>query len=266
MDDGERSLIISDLHLGFEFELSEKGISLPSQTGRIKGRILRMLEEAKPESLIILGDFKHTIPKVSLQEWRDIPLFLEAVQSKVSKVKLVLGNHDGGIEVFAGRSLEIYPSRGIVVDAGGAKVGLFHGHAWPSPKLFEASHWVIGHNHPAIQFRGYFGFRTLRQAWIKAPVNLRALVADFLRYRGVKVEGKPEKILEEKFNVKPQVKTLIILPAFNDLLGGLAFNATEQEEFIGPVARSRGVEIGEAEVFLTDGTFLGNLKDLRKYG
>ena len=74
---------MADLHLGFEFELVEKGINLPSQTGRIKGRVLRLLEEVKPEKLIILGDLKHTIPKVSLQEWRDIPEFLEAVREAV---------------------------------------------------------------------------------------------------------------------------------------------------------------------------------------
>ncbi|RLI29586.1 MAG: phosphoesterase [Candidatus Hecatellales archaeon] len=266
LENGEKTLVVADLHLGFEFELSEKGISLPSQTGRLKERLLKILDETEASSLIILGDFKHTIPKVSLQEWRDIPLFLEEVGRKASKIRLVLGNHDGGIEVFAGEKLEVHPSRGILLEAGNVKVGLFHGHAWPSPKLFEASYWIIGHNHPAVQFRGYFGFRMFRQAWIKAPINRRRLIEDFLKSRGVKMEGKPEKVLEEKYNVKPAVKHLVIMPAFNDLLGGLAFNAVEQEELLGPVTRSRGVLMEKAEVYLTDGSFLGSLKSLRKYG
>lgn len=264
--DKSRTLVVADLHLGFEFELSEKGINLPSQTGRIKEKILRLLEEAKPESLVILGDLKHTIPKVSLQEWRDIPAFLEALKSKVSDVRLVLGNHDGGAEIFASKGVTVHASRGFLLEAGEVKVGLLHGHAWPSPKLFEASHWVIGHNHPAVQFRRLLGFRTIRQVWVKAPLNVRRLCGDFLKYRGIKVEGGPGKTMEKKFNVKPACRSLIILPAFNDLLGGLAFNATPQAELIGPVTRSGGVQMDKAEIYLTDGTFLGRLEDLRKYG
>lgn len=266
LDDGSRTLVVADLHLGFEFELSEKGVNLPSQTWRIKDKMLRMVEEAKPDSLIILGDLKHTIPKVSLQEWRDIPSFLQALKRKVQDVRLVLGNHDGGGEVFAGMGVTVHASRGLLLEAGGVKVGLFHGHAWPSPKLFEASCWVIGHNHPAIQFRSLLGFRTIRQVWVSAPINLRRLCGDFLKYRGVKAGGNPEKVLREKFNVKPACRKLIILPAFNDLLGGLAFNATPQSELIGPITRSRGVQMDKAEVYLTDGIYLGLLKDLKKYG
>ena len=264
---GEKALVLADLHLGFEFELVEKGINIPSQTGRIKEKILRLLGEVKPRTLIILGDLKHTIPKVSLQEWRDVPEFLEAVRGMVKEVKLVLGNHDGGIEVFAEHQITVHPSRGIVLDAGGdVKVGLFHGHAWPSPKLFEAKYWVIGHNHPAIQFRGFFGFKTIRQVWVKAPINLRKLTEAFLRHRGVRVEGNPLKVFEERFGFKPACQHLIILPAFNDLLGGLAINTVDQESLIGPVVRSKGVQIGKSEIFLTDGTYLGLLKNLKKYG
>jgi len=264
--DGSRILVVADLHLGFEFELSEKGINLPSQTGRIKEKILKLIGEAKPESLVILGDLKHTIPKVSLGEWRDIPGFLEALKAKVSDVRLVLGNHDGGAEVFAGRGVTVHSSRGFLLEARGVKVGLFHGHAWPSPKLFEASHWVIGHNHPTVQFRKLLGFRVMRPVWVNAPVNVRRLCEDFLKYRGVKTGGNAEKTMREKFNVNPSCRSLIILPAFNDLLGGLAFNATPQAELIGPITRSKGVQMDKAEIYLTDGTFLGQLKDLKKYG
>lgn len=258
--------MVADLHLGFEFELSEKGINIPSQTWRLREKILKAVEEARPESLVILGDLKHTIPRVSLQEWRDIPGFLEALKGKVADIRLVLGNHDGGAEVFAGEGVTVHASRGLLLEAGNVKVGLFHGHAWPSPKLFEADYWVIGHNHPAVQFRKLLGFRTIRQAWIKAPISLRKLCEDFLKYRGIKTGRNVEKTMRERFNVKPAVKNLVILPAFNELMGGLAFNATPQSELIGPIARSRGVQMERAEVYLTDGTFLGLLKDLRRYG
>lgn len=262
----ERTLIVSDLHLGFEFELAGLGINLPSQSGKLMASLVMLLEKAKPDRLIVLGDFKHGIPQVSPQEWRDIPDFLKGVKRKVSKLQLVMGNHDVGIEPFLGSGVELVSSRGIMLE-GKKKIGLFHGHAWPSPKLFEAEYWVIGHNHPAVQFRGLFGFRSLKPAWVKAPINGRKLAESFLRHRNVPVgdSENPEKVLGKKFGVQLRCSKLIVMPAFNDLLGGLAVNAVDHQELIGPIMRSEGVLLSRAEVFLTDGTFLGALKNLREY-
>jgi hypothetical protein len=262
----ERVLIVSDLHLGFEFELAGLGINLPSQSRKLMDSLLLLLEKAKPRRLIILGDFKHGIPQVSPQEWRDIPEFLEGVKRKVPRLQLIVGNHDVGIEPFLGSGVELVSSRGLILREK-QKIGLFHGHAWPSPKLFEAEYWVIGHNHPAVQFRGLFGFRTLKPAWIKVPINRRKLVKSFLHHRNIEVgeKGNPERVFRDKFGVQAHCTKLIVMPAFNDLLGGLAVNAVDPQELIGPIMRSEGVLVPKAEVFLTDGTFLGALKSLREY-
>jgi len=261
--DHMKTAVVADLHLGFEFELTKAGINLPSQTPKLRDSLMKALDRMKAERLIILGDLKHNIPNISLQEWRDIPLFLDSLKAKVKEIQIILGNHDGGMANFKSE-VKVISSRGMVIGAK-EKVGLFHGHAWPSPSLFEADCWIMGHNHPAIQFRGFFGFRTLQPVWVKAPLQRKKLIRAFLRYRGIKAEQKnPETLLKERYGVEARVSKLIVMPTFNDLLVGLPFNIRTQKELLGPILRSGGISINRAEVFMVDGTFLGTLRDLRK--
>jgi metallophosphoesterase superfamily enzyme len=71
IDDGaERTLVVSDIHLGWEASLSEEGIHVPSQTGKLLRRIERIISLEKPDRLIILGDVKHTIEKIEIEACR----------------------------------------------------------------------------------------------------------------------------------------------------------------------------------------------------
>ena len=54
------------------------------------------------------------------------------------------------------------------------------------------------------------------------------------------------------------------MPAFNELCGGVPFNESTQEDLLGPVFSSGGIELENAEVYLLDGTRLGRLKNIRK--
>ncbi|MFQ5997907.1 MAG: metallophosphoesterase [Candidatus Bathyarchaeia archaeon] len=260
------TLVVADLHIGYEFELADMGINLPSQTHKITEALLKLIENSKPKRLIILGDLKHNIPKLSLQEWQDLPGLLNQISDRVPTVELIPGNHDAGISKSASSRIKIASSRGLII-GGREKLGLFHGHAWPSPKLFEAGCWIVGHNHPAVQFRGFFGFKSLKPIWVKAEFNRRKMVEAFLHHRNIKTNGKkPEKILLDVFGVEALCSKLVVMPAFNELLGGLALNAKSQTELLGPLLRSEALSLSDAETFLVDGTFLGKLQDLRKFG
>jgi len=262
----EKIVVVSDLHLGYEFELAEMGINLPSQTKKLKENLVQLIEKSKPDRLIFLGDVKHSIPKISLQEWRDLPDFLREIGGKVSLIQIVPGNHDGRMAAFSASNVEIVSGRGLLLK-GKDKIGLFHGHAWPSSKLFEAKIWLIGHNHPTIQFKSLFGFKVSKPVWVKIPINKKKLVKSFLKSRNVKIgEKNPEDVLMEKYGVKANCSSLIVMPAFNELLGGLPFNIKSQNELLGPVLRSEGIILEKSEVFLLDGTYLGFLKNLRKIG
>ncbi|MFH1327512.1 MAG: metallophosphoesterase [Candidatus Bathyarchaeota archaeon] len=263
--DTEKTLVVTDLHLGFECELAQMGINLPSQTSKIRDNLIKLLENSKPNRLIILGDLKHSIPNISNQEWQEIPQFFESISEKVAKIELIPGNHDTGISRFLRAGLKIASDRGLLLGKK-EKIGFFHGHAWPSPKLFEADYWATGHSHPVIQFKGMFSFRTIRPVWVKIPLDGEKIASAFLKHRNVKLNGKnPTNVLRDKFGVEVKCTNLIVMPAFNDLLGGLALNAKNQEELKGPLLKCEGADLNRAEVFLTDGTFIGTLKDLKKF-
>ena len=70
------------------------------------------------------------------------------------------------------------------------------------------------------------------------------------------------KKLFEKFKTKTKFKQGIIMPAFNHLIGGMAFNSKDFEP-LGPLLTNDVLKWKEAEVYLLDGTLLGNLDKLK---
>ncbi len=264
----ERALVVSDIHIGWEVALAEEGIHVSSQTKRLFERLKKLLQYYKPEQLVVLGDVKHTFSKIDLEEWRDVPWFFEEVCKIVPEVKVVPGNHDGDLGALLPESVDLVSHRGIRI----GNVGLFHGHTWPDVRLLECSVLVMGHVHPVVVFSDCMGFRISRQVWVLAPCKKLLLAKSVLKGNDVKVRKNenPKEVLKTKFGVTLKVESLIIIPSFNNYLGGQAINASsiskrkKFEEFIGPVLRSGSINIKEAEAYFLDGTFLGTIERLRK--
>jgi len=260
----DRALVVSDLHLGWERLLSQRGVHVPSQTPKIKNVVLKLINETKPTRLILLGDVKDAITKVSMEEWKDIPEFFEDIQEKVSEIQVVLGNHDGNLEPLLPEAVKIVPSSGISF----GDVGLFHGHAWPAPKLLECRSLVTGHVHPTVAIRDPMGLWITRQVFVKAPCNSELLAKSLLNYLGTKVGEDVSGVLNEQHKIELNVEQLFILPSFNQFLGGRPINERRRakkkaDAYIGPILRSGCVNIDDAEVYLLDGTFLGTVKQLK---
>ena len=263
----KKTLVISDLHIGWEIPLVDEGIHVPSQTGRLLRKLKGIIASEKPDRLLVLGDVKHTFSKIETEEWRDVPMFFEEICKLVTRVQVVPGNHDGDIEALLPESVEVLPSRGVII----GDVGFFHGHTWPFLEMLNCRNLVIGHVHPVVTFRDPLGFRITRQVWVKAPCNSRILAKSMLRVHNIKVGKKRsvEDVLKD-LNVSLSVNNLIIMPSFNDFLGGQAINdhglARERKfsGFIGPILRSGSIDFENAEIYLLDGTFLGTLNHLRK--
>lgn len=241
----QKLLVVGDLHLGITTELAEQGIELPSQIPRTRERILNLIKEEEPDRLIFLGDVKHNVPITSWQEWRDLPDFFSQL-NEYAPIEILPGNHDGDIEGLVPRDVIIHDSRGIIVDD--VRVGLMHGHTWPNPKLVKTETIVTGHNHPIIEFRDKLGARITEPAWVKARIN---------------PEKFPEELRKEIIEEGPE---LLVIPAFNKLIGGAPINRGMPEELLGPLFKAGAVQLDEAEVYLLDGTFLGELKNLKKFG
>ncbi len=239
----ERSLVVADLHLGIESELTAKGMALPSQIPRVKEELVRLINKHKPDRLIFLGDVKHNIPIASWREWRELPQFFEEL-SKLTRVDIVRGNHDGGIEGMIPKNVAVHDARGIVLGKQ-KRIGLMHGHTWPSPNLLDTQIIVMGHNHPVIELRDGSGGKAIEPVWIEAELNVK----------------KFPKKLQPWFKGDPP--KLLVMPAFSKLVGGAIMNRELPEEYIGPIFKAGAVELEEAKAYLLDGTFLGKIANLR---
>ncbi|MDD2339679.1 MAG: metallophosphoesterase [Methanosarcina sp.] len=244
----ETSLVVADIHLGIEWDLYRSGINLPSQMGGRLERILGYILANSPDRVILLGDVKHNVPQVSWQEKDEIPRFLETLV-EYTHVDIFPGNHDGGIELLFNRQkdIKVHSARGAILDG----VGYFHGHTWPAPELLAASHIVTAHNHPTVRFTDAFGYSIVEPAWIRTKFNVGVLKRRFgnLDFENPAQWADPE---------------LFVMPAFNELCGGVPFNESTQKDLLGPVFSSGGIELEASGVYLLDGTKLGLLRNIRK--
>jgi putative SbcD/Mre11-related phosphoesterase len=238
---GERVLVVADMHLGIEGELAGSGISLPSQTPKLRRRITGLVERSGADRLILLGDIKHGIPAASWQEWREIPRLLGEL-ARMVRVEIVPGNHDGDIEGMVPKGVILHSVRGVAI---GRTAGLWHGHAWPSPEVAGCRVIIMGHNHPAVEIRDMYGGRVVEPVWLKMRVNRSKLPEEL---RGGRCES------------------LIVMPAFGELVGGAPVNRSIPDELMGPILRSGAINLERAEVYLLDGTFLGRVGELRRLG
>ena len=235
-----RALIVADLHLGIEREFYKSGIKFPSQTHRIVEQIDMLIKEARSRKLIILGDVKHKVPGISMQELREIPDFLGYFSKKI-KVEIVPGNHDGGIENLLPENVKIHESSGFVL----GDVYLSHGHSWPGPEFLGCSAIVMGHQHPMVEFRDRLNYRFIEQVWVRGKLMR-------------------EKIMEKFKKIPKSIPEAVVMPAFNELAGGIAVNSEmageKAQNYIGPVIKA--LDRKSLRIFMLDGTYLGKLPDI----
>ena len=262
IDEEERILLASDFHLGLEYELAKMGINIPYQTERILGELLALVREHRPDRLLLLGDIKHGVPITSFQERREIPQFFNALQEEVDAIDVVRGNHDANIQQLVPEGVSIHPSRGLFLGER-FKIAAMHGHAWPYPEMMTADLVVMGHNHATVLLKTPLGVRVSQRIWIKGRCDGASLAAALLKQAGVKTEDDPLEAFEAQFKARIENPQMVLMPAFNDLLGGMPVNAEAPKSLLGPLLRTGAVKIDDFEVYLLDGTFLGTVDFLR---
>ncbi len=243
-----KALVIADIHLGIEWDLYKSGFSIPSRMEQHIERIQKYIAQSKPDRIILLGDIKHNIPQISWQERDEIPYFLESI-AQYAPIDIFPGNHDGNIDFLLPKDEDItlHSPRGKVLDG----VGYFHGHTWPDPELLGVEYIITAHNHPIIRFTDALGFATVEPAWIRTRLKCEVFAQHFrsIDFSQTGAWGDPQ---------------IFIVPAFNELCGGVAFNESLHDDLLGPVFSSEGFDLDNAKAYLTDGTNLGTLKNLRR--
>ena len=227
----KKILVIADLHIGIENELRELGLQAPSQTPSMTKRLTKLFKKYKPNILILLGDIKHNIPSITIQERTDIKRFVSQIQS-FGSIHILPGNHDGNIDRLLTPDINLHSSDGFVID----NIGFIHGHRWPNEKIMQCEYVILGHTHPTIMLTDRLGYKTFEPCWIRGKCIKNTLI-----------EKYPDS----------NNPNIIVLPAFNPLCGGIAIN---KEPLIGPF--NKILDIKNAEVYLPDGSSLGKVKDI----
>ncbi len=234
--EGGSTLLVSDLHLGLEKELAKKGFRLPPYSVKMVARIRDLAERHRAARLAVLGDVKHTVGKVEDIDWGVVPWFFQTMLDLFEQVDVVPGNHDGNIKTVLPPRVRLHPSQGMVLGSGRGRVGLAHGHAWPSEEAIATRNLVIGHSHFTYEMKDSLGARTREAVWVSAAYDVAALM------EGAGYESRPRGSGK-----------LTVMPPFNRLVGGQPINRSKSFQF-GPVLSSRSVSLEDADIFLTDGT------------
>lgn len=234
-------LVVADFHIGFEYELMTQGLRIPSQTEGMARKLNSIIASTKADRLVIIGDLKHKVPGTSYQELREIPSFLDGISCDT--IELVAGNHDAELEYIVPKKVGIRQSSGMIIEAGGKKFGLFHGHAWPSREIITGCDYLVcAHLHPFVSIKDALGGVHREPCWF-----FSSLLPDEVK----KNYGDGEH--------NPEMQEVVVMPPFNPMLGGVAINEIASfDSFFSCV------DFDEGEVFLLDGTSLGQLKNFRQ--
>ena len=222
----EKNLVITDLHIGFEGNLSQNNIFLGKNTTvneSIK-EVEKILVKTKPDTLTLLGDIKSGIKSITKSEWNDVPVFLEKIKKQIN-LTIIPGNHDANIEKLVPEGVSVSTAKGLIVE----DILLTHGHTMPSENFSSINKIIMGHVHPI-----FFQEKSIingKRVWVTIKCNKQKI-----------------------FPSKTGELEIIIMPTFNK------YFYTTQKKFykksISPILEK--IEVLEAKILTLDGTILGN--------
>ncbi len=228
------AIVCTDLHLGYEGVVADRGTFLPKvNLKNIKEILKKAVEKTGAEQIIVDGDIKNEFSKVHVEEFNEFREFVNYLRKelKIKKIILIKGNHDNFIDQLK-RPLDIvvYGQEALISD-----FLFFHGEELPKNK--EGSTLIMGHIHPAITL-----------------------------YNNLGIKEKLRCFLYGKMKDKREI---IVVPAMNYFAEGVGVNMENVKE-MAPVFkkmldidRMKAFCIGEGETF--DYGEVGKLRKLNIY-
>jgi putative SbcD/Mre11-related phosphoesterase len=197
-------LVIADLHLG---KGASGGFELPVGDGAdILERCRELISGHSPDTVVVAGDLLHSFSTIPRSVEDTLDGLEAAVAGAGADLVVTPGNHDTMLEtVWDGPTPAYYRLDDTIV---------CHGHQVPEIDAEGADsieRYVIGHDHPTIEVEGE-----------RRPC--------FLLGEGVLAESGTRD--------DPVRPDLVMLPAFNRLLRGVAVNDMEPGDFQSPLCRS----------------------------
>lgn len=223
----KNSLIITDIHIGFESDLAINDIHIGknSATQNIISEITDIIKNESPDNIILLGDIKSGIKNITKQEWVDVPLFFKEI-SKLCDVIVVPGNHDANIQKLIPNNTSMISPTGMIQD----KILLTHGHTMPSSNISYVEKIIMGHVHPVFFQKD--SILNGQRVWVSIIID------------------KQDIFPERSGNLE-----ITIMPSFNRY-----FYATHKKQYkksISPIIE-RVKSVISARIITLDGTIIGD--------
>lgn len=223
----KKHLVITDLHVGFEGGLTQNKIFVGKNTTLNESiqKISELIDSEKPHSIILLGDIKSGISRISKSEWDEIPQLLSAISKKTETI-LIPGNHDANISHLVPNDIIMISSLGMILE----DTLLTHGHTMPTENYSHVSRIVMGHVHPV--FFDEDSILNGQRVWVS-------------------IKTKKENI----FPSGSGELEIIIVPSFNRY-----FYATKKKSYkrsISPIIE-KIKDVSSAKIVTLDGTIIGD--------
>ena len=228
----EKTLIITDLHIGFESNLAANEITIgkKSTINETIKDVTLIIEKTDADSLVLLGDTKSSIRKITSTEWNDVPKFFEEIE-KIVPIHLIPGNHDSGIEQLIPSSVNLSSQKGMMIE----DVLLMHGHTTPTENFSSANNVIMGHVHPV--FFQHDSVVNGQRVWVSIKCK------------------KQEVFSSTKGDLE-----ITIMPSFNKY-----FYATQKKFYkrsISPIIEK--ISPYDAKIATLDGTIIGDITSIGK--
>ncbi len=225
----QRYVAISDLHIGFESELSGRGINISSDKyiDEMLDELFYMVKKEEPDVLVLLGDVKSSVHTITKAEWRNIPEFLQKL-SRMIKVFLIPGNHDGNIRYLVPRDIRMISSRGMLLD----DTLLVHGHTMPTKTSSTLKRIIMGHTHPIFVREG--SVISGQRVWMYLKLDKQHLFSDS--------KGALE---------------ILVLPSFNRYFY-YSMQNKRYKKSISPIVNKATEHVDSALIMTLDGSIVGN--------
>ncbi|MEM4482003.1 MAG: metallophosphoesterase [Desulfurococcaceae archaeon] len=209
-----KTMVLADLHLGFEEAASRGLVYSTRRTGRYAAIFIPriqlrktidmlsvVLQRVETKRVIINGDLKHAFDRLLRQEKEETIKLIDSLRELgIQEVTVIRGNHDNFIKPLLKR-LNVNFARSLLTISRGKRVLLTHGHE--EVDLSESDIVIIGHEHPSIHCFEVYRF----PCFLKVPLA--------------------------------ENKLLVVMPATGPYHPGVVVNPNT-EEYLSPLIRKLG--------------------------
>ncbi|MFT4326022.1 MAG: metallophosphoesterase [Candidatus Woesearchaeota archaeon] len=138
-------LVIGDLHIGTDQDLSETGAFAPDiSISNITKTLTAVIRKTKPDIIVVLGDIAIHFGKMPDRQRQNITTIIHRLKNSCKKLVLLKGNHDAYIAQYFKDTKTPFAEQYIYNE-------YFFCHGHEIPEIPDSCTTIfIGHEHPAI--------------------------------------------------------------------------------------------------------------------